>query len=222
MDGTDTIAEDVAAEDADIRADWVAGQLCDLAELRALTMGMARRVAQMQAELCATPSPEAVKDCATLTLCMTRITRSVRQLVALEQEAAGLRDPQSMAAWRKRNTDSARALRAAVAAGVGERLPGRDKQRLKGLMADLFRDYDDYDDYQRGDVGPLVHLIAERLADHLDLPPEIALDKAFYEEVDRVIDFRNAHGRLPTTADPGFENSPIIGSPVGSYGHDPP
>ena len=63
MDGLDTTAPDLGPDDTDLRTQWVADQLADLAELRALTMGMARRVAEMQGEICADlkPTPEAVR-----------------------------------------------------------------------------------------------------------------------------------------------------------------
>ena len=224
---TDIIADgaddrDREDPDAGLRADWVAGQLADLARLRALSMEMAERVASMQAELCAKPSPEAVELCSTLTLSMTRITRSVRQLVALEQEAAGLRDPKSMAAWRNRNRETARTLRASIARKVKQRLPGTDRESLKSLLSDLFRDYDDYDDYSDGRIAPLVERVTERLSrqgwPHPDRVPEKELDRLIQEEMDRIESFRQVHGRYANwDDDPEF----MRGGPVPN-GHDPP
>ncbi|HLG89373.1 MAG TPA: hypothetical protein VKZ79_19515 [Alphaproteobacteria bacterium] len=222
MNGAETIADEAEDQDHALRAEWVAAQLGDLARLRALSMEMAERVATMQAELCAKPSPEAVELCATLTLSMTRITRSVRQLVALEQEAAGLRDPKSMAAWRSRNRETARTLRAAVGREVKRRLPGTDRESLKSLLCDLFRDYDDYDDYSDGRIAPLVERVTERLSrqrggmtDEM-LLDQGELDRLLQEELDRLAKFQQEHGRMPTEADADFMDDP------GSGGHDPP
>jgi hypothetical protein len=223
MDAAETTADDTEHQDRDIRADWVAGQLGDLARLRALSMEMAERVASMQAELCANPSPEAVEHCATLTLSMTRITRSVRQLVALEQEAAGLRDPKSMAAWQSRNRQTARTLRTAVAREVKQRVPGTNKESLKSLLADLFRDYDDYDDYSDGRIAPLVERVTERLSrQHSpdpERPGEKELDRLIQEEVNRLIAFRQEHGRH-ANMDDDFEF--LCGRPPPNWNDPPP
>jgi len=153
-------------QDRDVRAEWVAGQVADLARLRALSMQMAERAAALQARICAgaemvedekearQAAREAVEDIAVLSLCMSRLERSVRRLVALEQECSGLRDPRSMQASRRRSAETARTLRASVAGGVRERLPGADKETLKSLLSDLFRDYDDYDDYEGATSRP--------------------------------------------------------------------
>ena len=161
------------------RAAWVAGQLADLAELRQIGMEMARGIGRMKAKLSDEPSPgepnqdepsqETIGASAMLTLAFTRISRSVQQLVGLEQEVAGLRDPRERRLRERRNADTAKALRLIVGGLAKERIPDANPDYLKGLVTDAFRDDDDYEDYERGDMGPVVARICQRF--HVDHDP---------------------------------------------------
>jgi len=139
-----------------------ARQLDDLARLRALGMGMAEEVAGLNTRVVSEETAEAVEACGVLSLAFSRVSRSVRQIVALEEEAMGLREMRK--ARERRNADTAEALRLRLGGLVRERVPGIDKGYLDGLLSDLFRDYDDYDDYEAGDIGPVLARIRTQLS----------------------------------------------------------
>ena len=139
-----------------------ARQLDDLARLRALAMGMAEEVASLNSRVVAEETAEAVEACGVLSLAFSRVSRSVRQIVALEEEAMGLRETRKMK--ERRNADTAGSLRLRVGGAVRQRLPGIDREYLEGLLSDLFRDYDDYDDYETGDIGPILARVRAQLS----------------------------------------------------------
>jgi hypothetical protein len=147
----------------------------------------------------------------------------VRRLVALEQEASGLRDPRSMQASRRRSAETARTLRQSVGGQVRQRLPGADKETLKSLLSDLFRDYDDYDDYDRGYIAPLVERVSQRLSRHswggkMPGAPDDAVGARINAELDRIAAYRREHEQRASKADPGAGLDP---GPR-QNGHDPP
>jgi len=238
MNEADTIAKGAEGsepdQDRDVRAEWVAGQIADLARLRVLSMQMAERAALLQMRICAEAemvedetearqaAREAVEDTAVLSLCMNRLERSVRRLVALEQEASGLRDPRSMQASKRRSAETARTLRASVAGGVRQRLPGADKESWKSLLSDLFRDYDDYDDYDRGDIAPLVERVAKRLGRLSSPGPhrygdgDDPVGARINAELDRIAAYRREEEQRRRGADPDPHPGPR------QNGHDPP
>ena len=124
-------------------------------------MGMAEEIAGLSSKVAAEGTHEAVESCGVLSLAFSRVSRSVRQVVALEEEAMGLRAMRKARA--RRNADTAEALRLRVGGAVRERVPGIDKAYLEGLLSDLFRDYDDYADVSTGDIGPVLARIRAQL-----------------------------------------------------------
>ena len=201
-------------------------------------MQMAERAAALQARICAEAelvedekearqaAREAVEDIAVLSLCMSRLERSVRRLVALEQECSGLRDPRSMQASRRRSAETARTLRASVAGGVRERLPGADKETLKSLLSDLFRDYDDYDDYEGGDIAPLVERVSQRLSRYswgrpMPGDPDDDIGARIDAELDRIAAYRREHEQGARDADPDADPGSDLDD-QDFNGHDPP
>ena len=181
---------DIIDPDDSPQTAWVAAQLADLARLRAIGMEMAERIGAMQARLAEEPSEEALEGCATLTLAFTRVCRGIRQLVALEQEAAGLRDPHQARMRARRNADTARTLRLTIGGEVRQRRSDIDRETLKGMLGDLFRDYDDYDDYERGDIGPILERICKRLGVDPDPARWPGMSGAFSAEEEAALDAR--------------------------------
>ena len=171
-------------------------------------------------KLDAEPSKEAIEGVATLTLAFTRVSRSVRQLVALEQEVAGLRDPHERKRRERRNADSAKALRLMVGGLVKERIPGANPDYLKGLLSDSFRADDDYDDYERGDMGPIVERICQRFRIDNDpakwpsVGPAMTADEG--DELDKRI-----MAELDLIAERGSPPEHLLRN-SGANGHDPP
>jgi hypothetical protein len=212
------------AEAEDPRAQ---AQLAALARLRVIGMEMAERIGALSAELAGEKTEEALKGCEGLALAFTRVSRAVRQVVALEQEAMGLRDAEERKLRARRNADTAEALRLRVGGLMRERVPNIDRDYLKGLVSDLFRDYDDYDDYEGDDIAPILARICDRFGiDHdpakwPDTAPalpagpmtleraqaiERSLDSRIKAELDRIAERRAA-----------YKAAQIEGN-----GHDPP
>jgi hypothetical protein len=88
-------------------------------------------------------------------LAFSRIARAVRQIVALEQQALGLRETRALVLRRERRQAVRRAGRAAVEADH----PESERHERDRLLSDLFLDYDDYDDGADGtEAGTIARL----------------------------------------------------------------
>ena len=141
----------------------------DLARLRRLGMDTAEVIGRKakgeasRAELDGLGGPD-------VALGFSRVARGVRQIVAIEDE---LRNKGELKKERtKRNARTAEALRLRLGGIVRNRLPQIDREYLKGLLADLFSDYDDYDDIDLADdVRPMIARISARLG--VDYDPGI-------------------------------------------------
>ena len=115
----------------------------------------------------------------------------------------------------RRNAETAAALRLRVGGIVRHRVPQIDREYLKGLLSDLFSDYDDYGDVALTDIKPLIARVCDRLGPDYspDLWPETAqgirigedlldpnerdeaLDARIMAEMDRIHEWHKANGR---------------------------
>ena len=138
-------------------------ELDELARLRAYGMTLAARVSE------ATPSPgdDAIEDLSALCLAFARVSRAVRQLIAMEQEMLGLRPP--------------RGVQPALA-GMGARAEAIDrKDKARRRDGHDLADPDDYDDLDDPDY-------IEQMRNY----DEAALDRRITDELDRIADRRRA------------------------------
>ena len=213
-----------AAEAEDPRAQ---AQLADLARLRVIGMEMAERIGALSAELAGEKTEEALEGCERLALAFTRVSRAVRQVVALEQEAMGLRDAEERKKRARRNADTAEALRLRVGGLMRERVPGIDRDYLKGLVSDLFRDYDDYDDYAGDDIAPVLARICDRFGiDHdpakwPDTAPALPTGPMTLERSQAI--GRDLNVRIKAELDRIAErHAAFKASGIEGNGHDPP
>ena len=152
--------------------------LADLAELRAIGMGMAQTIGRLTDTVAAVEEPkDAVEECGVLSLAFSRVARGVRQVVAIEHELMGegelghLPGKEADKTRAKRNAERAEGLRLRVGGIVRNRVPQIDREYLKGLLSDLFSDYDDYGDIDLVDIKPLIARVCDRMS--LDYNPEL-------------------------------------------------
>ena len=210
----------------DIDATKRAQQLDDLARLRAFGMGMAEDISRLTSKVTAEETREAVECCGVLSLAFSRVARSVRQVVALEEEAMGLREMRKTR--ERRNADTALSLRRRVGGLVRERVPGIDKDYLEGLLGDLFRDYDDYDDLPTGDIAPILATIRRQLDQDRSCEREAwpALPKSdnpfsmTFEELEQ--DDAEFQRRITEELDKIAANKAAYEASRERHGHDPP
>ena len=211
--------------------------LDDLARLRGIGMGMAETIGRLTDTVAAVEeTKDAVEECGVLSLAFSRVARGVRQVVAIEHELMGEGDlghlPDKVRA--RRNAETAEALRLRVGGIVRNRVPQIDREYLKGLLSDLFSDYDDYGDVDLVDIKPLIARVCDRMS--LDYNPELWPESANGirigddlldpnerdDELDRRIADEIARLAAPDPEDWADTEAATKDAARGWYGHDPP
>jgi hypothetical protein len=195
-------------------------QLQQLAELRDLGMILARDLAAQGPEANGEAPPTARSADA-----FGRLTKAIRQIMALEQETVGLREKREFTVRQNWLGSKKAAVRRSVEHSLKSAKPGLPRSDRERLLRDL-KDYDDYDDYERGSVRDIVEKLCKTLGVAADLslwdqpqPADIVLPAGYKWIVP-------ANGEKPYTvvATPGdlmvrvkFDSPHIIGR-----GNDPP
>lgn len=204
--------EDLGTAEADALK---TAQLLMLARMRTVAMEIAERVGRKAAGLLLEREEPAFKQCDPV-LSFSRISRSMLQIMAMEQEIMGLRETHRREIRAERKTEEQFAIRRAVGDAVRSQRLDLDREDVKALLDDIF---DDYDDFDRGSPRETVARICEQLGiDDPDLSiwPE---DEAGAEE--------SGPAAAAETADPDFpeceaQARPGSRPPAHANGHDPP
>jgi hypothetical protein len=192
-------------------------QLCQLAELRELGMGLARDLAAQGAEANGkAPSTISTADA------FARLTKAIRQIMALEQETIGLREKRAMAVRHSWLLSKKAAVRRSVDHSLKAAKPGlrpRDRENL-------LRDLNDYDDYERGSVRDIVEKLCKSLGVAADLSlwdePQAA-DIALPEGYRWIIPANGDKPYTVVTTPAGFRVRQPFDSPhIAGHGNDPP
>ena len=95
-----------------------------------------------------------------------RITRAIRQIMALEQETIGLREKRIRVVRDEQLKTKAKAIRRSVEHSLVKAKPEMERPRRERLLSDLFRDYGDY---ANGNVRDIVADICRTLGVTADL-----------------------------------------------------
>ena len=104
-----------------------------------------------------------------LALAFYRVSRAVRQIIAMEQEISGLRETRRKAIIGRRKSDARKVMirtvrQAADAADIDLRYSSLDS-----MLHTVCNDYDDYDDYDRGTQRAIVARLCNDLGIETDL-----------------------------------------------------
>ena len=233
----------------DAAALQAARQLAALEELREIGMDLARALGRQVTKPATEEEARALAGI-DLGLAFARISRAVRQIIAMEQEIMGLRETCARqiiaarearaqciideAAERERQEEKAReaeiqrSIRRAVKDSIRADKPGISQYGMRLTMARMFNDYDDYDDYVRGTPAEIV----TRICADLGIEPDLSI----WMEPDDAPPDEDHHGDTEAQRDeaegdngpPGFPSVPLrLGgqipqSDLRPNGHDPP
>ena len=118
-------------------------------------------------------------------LTFSRVSRSIRQIIALEQELTGAKEDQKRYARnrldRERKDAISRGVKRAIRNAERIRDPKVDRDRLREGVENLFDDYDDYDDldYRHCSVGEAISRICREL--------DIATDPVVWDDAGNTV-----------------------------------
>jgi hypothetical protein len=165
-------AQETTAAKIDEAAQLQARQLAHLEELREMAMEVARGLR----DRIVTPAEDANPAAARLAAAFSDVATTVRRIMALEQEVAGLREQRRTGLRATLLSDRKdavkRGVQAAVRSAVLHEEPEIERHELRERLEDLidYEDYNDYDDadYWRGTVGDVVARICLALGVETD------------------------------------------------------
>jgi hypothetical protein len=166
----------------DLQLLLVERQLCQLAELRELAMTQARDLAAGAGGGAKTPDAEQAMQIRTADA-FGRLTKVIRQIMALEQETIGMRETRAALVRSTWMVNKKAAVRQSVERSIARDKPGLDRNGREKLLGDLSRDYNDY---ARGSVRDIVEGICKALGITADLslweephPADVTLRQGF-------------------------------------------
>ena len=140
-------------------------QLQMLARMRGIVMEIGERVGRKAAGILLEREENAFKHCDPI-LGAVRLTRSMLQIMAMEQEIMGLREKHRQEVRVKRASEKKVSVRRAVEDTVRKQRLDLDRFKVKNLLDDLF---DDYADFDRGNPRETVIRICQELGIEPDL-----------------------------------------------------
>ena len=136
---------------------WQAEQLGDLRRMREIGMNFVERLERRASGLLLEREERAFLDAGDICLGFARVTRAVRQIIVLEQEMLGLREPPvARAVGRNSAAHSTESAAPPAADPVGDRTDPPDTDRERNDLNDL-------DDYDRGPADAVVAQIRSTL-----------------------------------------------------------
>jgi len=115
-----------------------------------------------------------------LSLAFSRLSRSMLQLMSMEQVILGLRTTRMLEVRAEREERTRQPIRRAVMDLFAERLPDADPDYLRDLMDGIFRQHEDCSDLDTCTVEKMLARVCDQL--HIDRDPELWPDTL--DEVD--------------------------------------
>src|SRR5208337_4059384 len=113
-------------------------------------------------------------------LAFSRLSRSMLQLMSMEQVILGLRTTRMLEVRAEREERTRQPIRRAVMDLFAERLPDADPDYLRDLMDGIFRQHEDCGDLDTCTVEKMLARVCDQL--HIDRDPELWPDTL--DEVD--------------------------------------